>query len=306
MRHKHKPKIKERRTHHNLNSHSHKYSHRKKEKERLKFVIYITGITMIIEIIGGIISGSLALISDAGHMFTHTFALLISFIAIILASKPADISKTFGYYRIEILAALFNSISLIFIIGWIFYKAYQRIIHPLPIKTMEMLVISIVGLIVNILSVIILTGVSKEDLNVRSAFLHMVGDTASSVAIVFGSVIILYTGWTIIDPILSILIGVVILIWAWNLGRESLHILLEAVPQKIDIEKVKEEILKFDGVIEITDIHIWTITSNMYSLMAHIQVEDGNISERKTLIEGINKMLDSKFDIVHTCIQFEA
>jgi len=301
--HEHKPKIKDDHQHHNHNGHYRKYSHREKEKGRLKFVIYITGITMIVEVIGGVISGSLALISDAGHMFTHAFALLISFVAIVLASKPADIQKTFGYYRIEIIATLFNSISLLFITCWIFYESYQRIIHPLPIKVTEMLIVSTAGLIVNIVSAIILVGVSKEDLNVRSAFIHMIGDTASSVGIILGAVIILYTGWTLIDPILSVLIGVVILIWAWNLARESLHILLEAVPRKVNIEKVKEEILKFEGVMEIADLHIWTITSNMYSLMAHIRVEDGRISERKILIEDINQMLDKKFDIVHTSLQ---
>lgn len=306
MVHEHKPKIKDDYQHHDHNGHHHKYSHRAKEKGRLKLVIYITGITMIIEVIGGVISGSLALISDAGHMFTHAFALLISLVAIVLASKPADMRKTFGYYRIEILAALFNSIMLFFIMGWIFYEGYQRIIHPMPIRVTEMLIVSTVGLIVNIVSAFILVGVSKEDLNVRSAFVHMIGDTASSVGIILGAVIILNTGWTIIDPILSVLIGVVILIWAWNLARESLHILLEAVPRKVNVEKVKEEIMKFKGVMEITDLHIWTITSNMYSLMAHIQVEDGRISERKILIGDINQMLNHKFDIVHTSLQFEA
>ncbi|MBU4443807.1 cation diffusion facilitator family transporter [bacterium] len=304
--HEHKPKIKDDHLHGNSNGHYRKYSHREKEKGRLKFVIYITGITMIVEVIGGVISGSLALISDAGHMFTHAFALSISFVAIVLASKPADIQKTFGYYRIEIIAALFNSISLLFITCWIFYESYQRIIHPLPIKVTEMLIVSTAGLIVNIVSAIILVGVRKEDLNVRSAFIHMIGDTASSVGIILGAVIILYTGWTLIDPILSVLIGVVILIWAWNLARESLHILLEAVPRKVNVEKVKEEILKFEGVMEIADLHVWTITSNMYSLMAHIRVEDGRISERKILIEDINKMLDHKFDIVHTSLQLES
>lgn len=306
MVHEHKPKIKDDHQHHDHNGHHHKYSHRAKEKGRLKLVIYITGITMIIEVIGGVISGSLALISDAGHMFTHAFALLISLVAIVLASKPADMRKTFGYYRIEILAALFNSIMLFFIMGWIFYEGYQRIIHPMPIRVTEMLIVSTVGLIVNIVCAFILVGVSKEDLNVRSAFVHMIGDTASSVGIILGAVIILNTGWTIIDPILSVLIGVVILIWAWNLARESLHILLEAVPRKVNVEKVKEEIMKFKGVMEITDLHIWTITSNMYSLMAHIQVEDGRISERKILIGDINQMLNHKFDIVHTSLQFEA
>ena len=306
MVHEHKPKIKDDYQHHDHNGHHHKYSHRAKEKGRLKLVIYITGITMIIEVIGGVISGSLALISDAGHMFTHAFALLISLVAIVLASKPADMRKTFGYYRIEILAALFNSIMLFFIMGWIFYEGYQRIIHPMPIRVTEMLIVSTVGLIVNIVCAFILVGVSKEDLNVRSAFVHMIGDTASSVGIILGAVIILNTGWTIIDPILSVLIGVVILIWAWNLARESLHILLEAVPRKVNVEKVKEEILKFEGVMEIADLHIWTVTSNMYSLMAHIRVEDGRISERKILIEAINQMLDHKFDIVHTSLQFEA
>ncbi len=260
---------------------------------------------MVVEVIGGIISGSLALISDAGHMFTHTFALLVSLIAILLASKPADMHKTFGYYRIEILAALFNSVMLLFVTIWIFYEAYQRIFDPVPIKGIEMLVVSIVGLIVNVVSAVILLGSSKEDINVRSAFLHMVGDTASSVAVILGAVIVLLTGWTLIDPILSAFIAIVILIWAWKLARESVQILLESAPSKIDVKKVKQEILKFKDVREIPDLHIWTITSNMYSLMAHIKVVDGLISKRKELINDIDEMLYNKFDIIHTSIQFE-
>ncbi|RLC49128.1 MAG: cation transporter [Candidatus Cloacimonadota bacterium] len=301
MIHEHKPKIK----HYNHNhTHHHTYSHRVKEKKRLLLVIYITGITMLIEIVGGIISGSLALISDAGHMFTHAFALLVSFIAIILASKPADMHKTFGYYRIEILAALFNSIMLLLVTVWIFYEAYKRVFNPMQIKGTEMLVVSIVGLIVNVVSAIILLGASKEDINVRSAFLHMVGDTASSIAVILGAVIVLTTGWTLVDPILSALIAVVILIWAYKLARESIQILLEAAPSKIDVNEVKQNILKFQEVKEITDIHIWTITSNMYSLMAHIRVVDDLISKRKTLIDDIDEMLYNKFDIIHTSIQF--
>jgi len=307
MLHEHKPKIIEK---HKCEDHSHKephgrYSDRRKEMSRLKFVIWITGITMLVEIVGGIISGSLALISDAGHMFTHAFALLVSFFAIVIASKPANLEKTFGYYRIEILAALFNSITMVFITVWIFYQAYYRIVHPVSVKGTEMLIIAVVGLIVNIISAVVLVGSIKGDLNLRSAFVHMIGDTASSVAIIIGAVVIIYTGCTIIDPILSILIAVLILIWSFNLVKESLHILLEAVPKNVDIKKLKQEIMKFDDIIAITDLHIWTITSNMYSLTAHIKVKDGRISERKKLLEEINCMLDDQFDIMHTSIQFE-
>jgi len=313
MLHEHKPKIIEKiecgehshKEPHNNHDHSGRYSDRRKEMSRLKFVIWITGITMLVEIVGGIISGSLALISDAGHMFTHAFALLVSLFAIIIASKPANLEKTFGYHRIEILAALFNSITMIFITVWIFYQAYCRIIEPVPVKGTEMLVIAVIGLIVNIISAVVLVGVTKGDLNLRSAFVHMIGDTASSVAIIIGAIVIMHSGYTIIDPILSVLIAVLILLWSFNLVKESLHILLEAVPKNIDVKKLKQEIMKFDDVIAITDLHIWTITSNMYSLTAHIRVKDGRISERKKLLQEINCMLDDRFDIMHTSIQFE-
>jgi len=283
-----------------------KYSDRRREKSRLKFVIWITVITMAVEIAGGIMSGSMALISDAGHMFTDAFALSVSYFAIILSSRPADSGKTFGYYRIEILAALFNGVLMILVTAWIFYQAYRRIMSPVGIRTSEMLVIATVGFLVNLVSAVMLVGASEGDINLRSAFIHMMGDTVSSVAVIIGAVVIRRTGYTFIDPVLSVLIAVLILMWSFNLVKESLHILLEAVPKNIDIKKLRQEILAVGGVLEVRDLHIWTITSNMYSLTAHIRVKDGMISEKKKLLDEINCMLDTKFDILHTNIQFES
>ncbi len=282
-----------------------KSSERRREKSRLKFVIWITVIMMAVEIAGGIISGSMALISDAGHMFTDAFALFVSYFAILLSSRPADSGKTFGYYRVEILAALFNGILMLFVTAWIFYQAYLRIVSPVAIRTTEMLVIAIAGFVVNLVSAALLVGASEKDINLRAAFLHMIGDTVSSAAVIIGAIVISYTGYTFIDPILSVLIAVLILMWSYNLVRDSLHILLEAVPKNIDLKKLKQEILALDGVLEVSDLHIWTITSDMYSLTARVKVKDGMISERKKLLEDINCVLGGKFDITHTNIQLE-
>jgi cobalt-zinc-cadmium efflux system protein len=262
---------------------------------------------MVGEIIGGIVSGSLALLSDAGHMLTHSFALLISFLAIIYACRPATREQSFGFYRAEIIAALFNGITLLVITGFILWEAYQRILEPVPISEIEMIIVAILGLIVNIATALILWKASRESLNVRSAFVHMIGDTASSIGVVIGAVIIYFTGYYIIDPIISILIAALILVWSINLIKDSVRILMESTPKNIDIEALKDTLIKeVTPVKDLHDIHVWEITSGMYCMTAHVIIDDMDVSRTEEVLDAINKFLLERYNIQHPIIQFES
>lgn len=279
----------------------HQHVHRAVERRRLILTMALTGGTMIVEIIGGIFTGSLALVSDAGHMLTHFFALMVSLIAIILAAVPTRPTRSFGLYRVEVLAALFNGVTLLVVIVFIFYEAIDRLIHPVPIKELTMFLVALIGLAVNLASAALLVGVGKEDLNVRSAFLHMLGDTASSVGIVVGAIAIYLTGWFAIDPILSMLIAAVILVWSWHLMRDSVNILLETTPRHINLDEVITTIRsEAPEVVDVHDVHIWEITSQMYSMTAHLVFRDNcPVSECARVFQRLNNPLHEKFRISH-------
>jgi len=282
------------------------FEYRSVEKKKLKLTMAVTGIMMVAEIVGGFWTNSLALISDAGHMFTHFFALAISFAAIVCASRKSCHHRTFGFYRVEILAALLNSLFLFGVTFWIIVEGIKRIIHPAPVLGVQMFVIAVIGLLVNLVSVFILHGTHKDDLNVKSAFLHMLGDTLSSVVIVIGAVVIYFTGWDIIDPILSIGIAGVILVWGWNLFKDSVNILLEAAPKGMNTEEItKVLVAEIPSIDEITDMHVWEITSKMYSMTAHIRLKsDASRQSEKQILVKIKQVVDEKFDIEHTTIEF--
>ncbi len=273
---------------------------------RLKFVIIITAIVMVIEVVGGFLTNSLALLSDAGHMVTHLFALGMSFFAIVLAARPVTKEKTYGFYRAEVLVAFVNGIVLLFLTAFIFYKAIFRVISPQPVAGLEMLLVAILGLAANGAGIFLLSGVGKGDINVRSAFLHLIGDTASSGAVVLGGLVIYYTGNFVVDPLVSILICGLISIWAGRLLIESTNILLEATPKDVDIDEMADFIKRrVPGVKVVHDVHVWVITSHMYAMTAHIIVDDIRISRSREILEKINKLVDEKFNISHTNIQFE-
>ncbi len=279
---------------------------RKLKRTRLKLVILITAIVMGIEVVGGFLTNSLALLSDAGHMLTHLFALGMSLFAIVLATRPVTKEKTYGFHRAEVLVAFVNGIVLLFITGLIFYKAIFRVISPQPVAEREMLLVAILGLAANGAGIFLLSGVGRGDINVRSAFLHLMGDTVSSGAVVLGGLIIYYTGNFIVDPIVSILICVLILIWATRLLAESTNILLEATPRDIDIDEMADVIKReVGGVNAVHDVHVWVITSHMYAMTAHIIVDDIPVSRSREILGKINKLVEKKFNISHTNIQFE-
>ncbi len=295
--------------HHEHDNHSHenhRHNFRSYERKKLLITIVLTGTMMVAEILGGIFTGSLALISDAGHMLTHAFALLVSFLAILYACRPATKDKSFGFYRAEILAALLNGITLLVITGFILWEAYKRILNPRPIAGMEMMIIGVVGLLVNIATALLLWKASKESLNVRSAFVHMLGDTGSSVGVVIGAVIIYFTGFYIIDPILSIIIAILILIWSFSLIRDSVRILMESTPKNINVGELKAGVISQNAKVkDIHDLHVWEITSNMYCMTAHMVIEDMNVSQTQQLLDDVSQYLLEKYNIQHPIIQFE-
>lgn len=283
------------------------HEYRSVEKNKLKLTMTITGVVMVVEVIGGLLTNSLALISDAGHMFTHFFALAISYVAILFADRDSCHHRTFGYYRAEILAALFNSLFLFAVTAWILIEGIKRIIHPTPVVGLGMFLIAIVGLVVNLVSARILHGASRDNLNIKGAFIHMLADTVSSIAIVIGAVIIYFTKWNIIDPILSICIALVIFSWGWGLFKDSVNILLETAPKGITTEDVDKALKKeIPEIKAITDMHIWEITSKMYSMTAQIKLteEFSKTIERK-ILKKIRQIIDEQFDIEHITIEIE-
>jgi cobalt-zinc-cadmium efflux system protein len=271
----------------------------------LLIALSITVLMMVVEVIGGLLSNSLALLSDAGHMLTDNLALLLSFFALKFAAMPATERRTFGFYRLEILAALLNGIVLVLLSLYIIYQAYQRMIHPQPVAGTLMLVVALIGLVANIIGALFLFKHSHANLNIRGAYLHIVGDALSSVGVVIGGIIILYTGWYLIDPILSMMISVVIIYGSWSLVKESVNILLESVPAHINIETVAAEIAQVKGVREAYHIHVWTITSGVYALSAHVLIDDQPVSGCRNIVDEIKDLLSDKFNVLHSTIQLE-
>ena len=274
-------------------------------KRGLLIALIITLVMMIVEIIGGILSNSLALLSDAGHMFTDTLALALSFFAMKFAEMPATDKRTYGFYRLEIVAALLNGITLVLISLYIVYEAYQRILNPPVVQGRLMLVVAVIGLVANVLGALFLVKHHDTNLNIRGAFLHIIGDAVSSVGVIIGGIVIAYTGWFLIDPILSILIAVGIIIGAVGLVSESVNILLESVPAHINVSTVAAAIAEVPGVREAYHLHIWTITSGVYALSAHVVIDDQLVSGSRTVLDRIHDLVADRFKIQHSTIQLE-
>ncbi len=274
-------------------------------KRGLLIALSITFFMMIAEVIGGFLSNSLALLSDAGHMLTDTLALGLSFFAMTFATLPATEKKTFGFYRLEILAALINGTILVIVSLSILYHAYHRLSAPQPVEGALMLGVAALGLLVNVAGAFFLMKYRRTNLNIRGAFLHIIGDALSSVGVIVGGIVIFYTEWYLIDPILSILIALGIIIGAAALVIESVNILLESAPSHINIAAVSAEIAAVPGVREAYHIHLWTITSGVYSLSAHVLIDDQPVSSSRELLDDIRSRLQNKFNILHSTLQLE-
>ncbi|MCD4758411.1 MAG: cation diffusion facilitator family transporter [Arcobacteraceae bacterium] len=312
----HKPFLKKETHHHHDHSHGescehhhdhgvggHTHDHRGTDKKVLKIALSITFITMLAEFFYGFLSHSLALISDAIHMFTHSFALIISLVAIIIASKEAPLSKTFGYYRAEVLAAFINGITIVLSILWILYEAVDRFLNPQTIDVKTAMIVAVIGLVVNIITGFILMQGDNNNINLKSAFVHMLSDALSSVAIIIGYIVISFTNWYFIDVILAVLVAFVIGRWAVDVLKHSVNTLMESSP--IDIEEVKQYIEQHKEVMELHDVHIWEITQDMYNMTAHVKIDKSSLENYEQLLQQINSELKEKFKIVHTTFQFE-
>jgi len=272
---------------------------------RLLIALLIISAIMVVEFVGGLLSNSLALQGDAGHMLVDALALGISILAIQVARKPSTLTRTFGYHRIEIMAALTNGIILGLVAMYIFYEAYQRFIDPPEVRTTLMMIVAAVGLVANLSAMWLLRDARKDNLNMRAAFWHIFGDTISSLGVIIGGIVIMTTGWGIVDPIMAVLIGCIILWGAVRLIRESADILLEAVPKHVTIDEVNRMILGIPGVEDVHDMHIWTITSGIHALSAHLLIEDQTVANSGEISRAVNNELARLFNITHTTLQLE-
>ncbi len=271
----------------------------------LLIALIITIVIMFAEIAGGYISNSLALLGDAGHMFTDVFSLALSLFAFTMAKKPSTSTKTYGYHRMEVMAALTNGALLIIISLAIFYEAYKRFSSPPEIQGPIMLIIASIGLIANIAGIYVLKDTHADNLNIRSAFLHIVGDTISSLGVIIGGILIITEKWYFVDPLISILIGGIIIRGAIGIIFESSSILLEYVPGHIDPDTVHQALLNIHGIKNVHDLHIWAIASGLYSMSSHIMIDDKMISEGAVIIQQVEAVMKEKFNISHTTIQLE-
>jgi len=283
----------------------HLFQFRSVEKKKLVASLIITLTVMIVEILGGFLTNSIALLSDAGHMFTHAFAISISLLAIMISKKPACDHKTFGLYRAEVLAAFINGLFLIPIVGIIIFEAILRFLNPQEVFGGYMLIVAIIGLVVNITSILILQGSHKTSLNVRSVFYHMIADAASSIGIVIVAIIIMFTGIVILDPIVSLGISAVIFYWSWGILRDSTRILLEIAPKGMNIEAITEDLKNnFSEILELYDVHLWSIIPNMLVYSAHVKLKNEMIStDQETMISKIDDFLGKKYNIIESTIQ---
>lgn len=256
------------------------------------------------EVYAGFRSHSLALLSDAGHNFTDALALLLAAIGFYLQSKPADLSRTYGYQRAGVIAAFLNAATLIVISLAIFWESAVRFIHPEPVNDTVMLWVAVLALFLNSAIMLGLNRDQKDDINIRAAFIHMLGDALSAVAIIIGAIVIRFTGWTYIDPILSVGIGILIIYTAWDIVHESLNILLEGSPRNLDLANVTTAMSGIEGVLDVHDLHVWSLGSSTHALSSHVLIEDMPPSASEYILKRINGVLCG-FGIHHTTIQFE-
>lgn len=277
---------------------------RARSRRLLLAAILLTASVLAVEVIGGLIANSLALLSDAGHVLTDLLALILSYTAFVIAARPANAKKSFGYYRIEILAALLNGAILLVIAGAILRESFLRFAVPEPVRTAPMVLAAGAGFVGNLIAMLVLSS-GRSNLNVRGAFLHVLGDTLSSIVVLAAGFIMMATGWSHVDAVAGGVIAVVIVIGAVRLLKESADILLEACPVDIDGSAVEAKILKLPEVRAVHDLHIWSITSGMHALSGHIVVRPEGAASTDDLLGRLQGLLRDEFDITHTTLQIE-
>lgn len=273
---------------------------RMRQSKRLLVVLALTGAFMVVEVIGGILTGSLAILADAGHMLTDVAALSLSAMAMWIATRPASVEKTYGYHRVEILAAVINAVVLLLLALWILYEAYQRLADPPHVSGAPMVVIALAGLVVNVMSLKLL-GDSEGSLNVRSAYLEVLSDAVSSVGVMMGGGVIWLTGWLVIDPLISVGISGFIVWRTWELLSQAVNILMEGVPSHLNAREVGTAMIGVPGVKDVHDLHIWAITSGRDALSAHVIVLKGQ--DRDAVLAQLEHVLHERFHIDHITLQ---
>jgi len=264
-----------------------------------------TAVFALVEFIAGIQAHSLALLSDSGHNFTDALALLLAWFGFYLQAKPANEVKTFGYHRAGVLTAFINALTLAILAAWIFYESYQRLLRPMAVHGTVMIAVAGAGLALNGGVMWGLRVARHHDINIRSAFVHMLGDLLGLIGIVIGAVVIRFTGWQEIDPLLSILIGILIIWTAWDIIKESLNILLEGLPRGLELQSVVAALRGVEGVLDVHDLHIWSLGSDTRALSCHVLIEDLPPSTSERTLHRINDVLCDRFHIRHTTVQFE-
>jgi cobalt-zinc-cadmium efflux system protein len=281
-------------------------------RKRVRIALVLTGTFMLVEVVGGVMSGSLALLADAGHMLTDTLALGLALLAFRISARPADARRSYGYHRFQTLAAFVNGLGLIAIVAWILVEAAGRLLAPPPIAGGLMLAVAAAGLLVNVVAILVLHGGDQENLNVRGAMLHVVGDLLGSVAAIAGAAVILLTGWLPIDPLLSVIVALLILRSAWDLITRSAHILLEGTPEWLDVDTMQVTLVKSVPEIDgIHHVHVWGLTPQRLMLTMHVSVcrrgdetdPDGSATR---IVRQIKRLLQTEFGIVHSTIEVES
>lgn len=272
---------------------------------RFKYAIALTAVTMIAEVAGGIWTNSLALLSDAAHVFLDLFALILSLAAIRLSNYPVSDTRTFGWHRTEVFASFINGASVFIIAIGIFYEAWGRLLKPEEVKSLPMFIIAAIGLAMNLAAASALHSHSHDDLNVRSAFLHVIGDAAASVGVIIGGLVIYFTHWYLVDAIISVGIGAIIFFGAWRVLRESAHILMEGAPRGMSAQEVAETIRSIEGVNEVHHLNLWTICSHIIALSAHVDVKPEFRDEQSHVLLSIEEELFERHHISHTTLQAE-
>ena len=274
-----------------------------RHRNRLTLALGLTLTYMAAEVAGGLISGSLALLADAAHMLTDAGGLALALAAIRFAERPATPQKTYGYLRFEILAALLNAVVLLLLTFYILYEAYQRFVSPPPVQSGLMLAVAAVGLVVNLVSMWLLAGGSKESLNVKGAYFEVLSDMLGSLGVLAAAFIIMFTGWTLADPLIGAGIGLFIVPRTWILLKQAIHILLEGTPPEVDMKLLENEILKVPGVVAVHDLHVWTITSGLDAMSGHVVVSD--MASARSVLAAVREVLRSRFNIDHATVQIE-
>jgi cobalt-zinc-cadmium efflux system protein len=265
----------------------------------------LTAAFVIVEVFAGIRAHSLALLSDAGHNFTDALALLLAWFGVYYGRKPPDESRTYGYHRAGVLAAFVNALALLILAGCILFESYRRWLDPRPVNETAMLLVAALGLVVNTSIMLGLRRERARDINVRGAWAHMLGDALGSIGIIVGALVIRQTGWMRTDPALSALIGLLIVWTAWDIIKESLNILLEGLPRGLNLNAVMEAMREIEDVLDVHDVHIWSLGSSTRALSCHVLIQDLPLSSSDAILQRMNAMLEERFHIHHTTVQFE-